>query len=192
MLKKVAVTGGVASGKTTVCRIFQELGATVVFADEIVHELLKAKTPIGEKIIREFKVPVLKNGALDTKKLSQVFKDAKALKRLERVLHPAVLQRIEEDYARAKGNLFVVEIPLLFEIGAEKGYDVVIAVLSDERLAKKRFKQGEEEYTLRMKRQWTPEEKAARAHFTIHNNGTLEDLRKEVLQVHKKLEIGKN
>lgn len=180
MLKKIAVTGGVASGKTTVCRMFEELGATVVFADDIVHELLQPNTPLGQKIIQKF-------GSIDRKVLSQkVFKDPKALAELESMLHPAVFQKIDQAYAHAK-SLFVVEIPLLYEVGAEDRYDAVIAVLADPAIAKKRFSQGSEEYDLRMQRQLKPEVKASKAHFVIRNNGTIEDLRKEVVHLWKSI-----
>lgn len=190
MLKKIAITGGVASGKTTVCRIFEEFGATVVFADAIVHELLKTDTALKNKIIGEFGSELVKNGQIDRKILGNlVFKDEKALKKLEAILHPAVLKKIDEEYKVAKGTSFVVEIPLLFEIGAEERFDVVIAVLCDERVAKKRFEHGEKEYDLRMQQQLKPEVKAAKAHYTITNNGTLGDLRYSVIRIIHKTAI---
>lgn len=175
MLKKIAVTGGLASGKTTVCRMLEKLGAFVVYADEIVHELLKPNTEIGKKILQEF-------GSLDRKILSKkVFKDPKALHKIESILHPAVFEKIDQIYKFARGAYFVVEIPLLYEIGAADKYDLVVAVLTDPKIAKKRFQHGAKEYELRMQRQITPEIKAAKAHFVIHNNGSLEDLYKEIL-----------
>ena len=186
MLKKIAVTGGVASGKTTVCRIFEELGASVVFADAVVHELLKSDTDLGKKVVREFGPEIVKNGQIDRKILGNlVFKDAKALKKLESLIHPAVLKRVDEEYKMAKGTSFVVEIPLLYEIGAEEDFDIVIAVACDEQIAKKRFAHGEKEYDLRMQQQLKPEIKAARAHYTITNNGTLEDLRHSVIRINR-------
>ncbi len=187
-LKKIAITGGVASGKSTVCRFFEELGARVVSADKIVHDLLNSDTHLGQQIIREFGPIIIKNGQINRKLLAdQAFKDPKKLKKLEDWLHPAVFLKIQELYTAAcnEGTFssFVVEIPLLYEIGAENFYDVAIAVLSDEARAKERFEQAgfqKTEYDLRMKRQLTPEQKAAKAQYTIHNNGSLEDLRLEV------------
>ncbi len=190
-LKKIAITGGVASGKTSVCRFFEELGACVVNADAIVHELLKPSTDLGQQIIRQFGPEVIKNGEISRRDIAEkAFKEPGQLKKLEELLHPAVLQKIEELYTAAcnKGSYssFVVEIPLLFEIGMESRYDVIVAVLSDESKAKKRFEQAgfqETEYDLRMSRQLKPKEKAAKAHYIIHNNGSLEDLRRKVIEL---------
>lgn len=191
-LKKIAITGGVASGKTSVCRFFQELGACVVNADAIVHELLKPDTDLGQQIIRQFGPEIINNGQISRRIIAdQAFKDPKQLQKLEGLIHPAVLRKIEELYTAASNkdfSSFVVEIPLLFEIGAEDFYDVVVAVLTDEAYAKKRFEQAgfqETEYDLRMKRQLEPKQKAAKAHYTIYNNGSIEELRHEVVKLNR-------
>jgi dephospho-CoA kinase len=190
-LKKIAITGGVASGKSSVCRFFQELGAYVVNADALVHELLKPDTPLGQQVLQQLGPEILENGQISRKSIAEkVFKDPDRLRKLEGLLHPAVLRRIEELYTAAckEGHYsaFVVEIPLLYEIGADRFYDVVVAVIADEAVAKKRFEQAgfqKTEYDLRMSRQLKPEQKAAKSHYTIHNNGSLEELRHEVLQL---------
>jgi dephospho-CoA kinase len=191
-LKKIAITGGVASGKSSVCRFFKELGAYVVNADAIVHELLKPDTDLGQQLIRQFGLSIINNGQISRKVIAdQVFKDPKQLQKLEELLHPAVLRKIEELYTVAcKGEFsaFVVEIPLLYEIGAEDFYDIVVAVLADEAQAKRRFEQAgfqETEYDLRMKRQLEPKQKAAKAHYTIYNNGSIEELRHEVVKLNR-------
>jgi dephospho-CoA kinase len=179
-LKKIAITGGVASGKTTVCQFFKELGAYVVNADAIAHELLNPNTDLGQQLLQTF-------GSLNRKVLAEmVFKDAGKLKKLEELLHPAVLKTIDEHYKKAcQGDYssFVVEFPLLFEIGREAEYDVVIAVLIDETTAKKRFKS--QEYDLRMKRQINPKEKTKRATYTIHNDGSFKELQAQVIKINK-------
>jgi len=192
-LKKIAITGGVASGKTSVCQFFEELGAYVVNADAIVHELLKPDTALGQQVIRQFGHEIIKNGQISRRIIAEkAFKDPKQLQKLEELLHPAVLQKIEGLYTTAcnKGSYssFVVEIPLLFEIGAEPFYDVVVAVLSDEAQARRRFEQAgfqKTEYDLRMSRQLKPEQKATKSHYTIQNNGSLEDLRREVIKLNR-------
>ncbi len=207
-LKKIAITGGVASGKSSVCRFFEELGAFVANADAIVHKLLDPNTDLGQKIIRQFGTEILDhdpdndkgnakselngNVRFNRRMLAEeVFNDPAQLKKLEELLHPSVLREIEQQYRQAdakKFTSFVVEIPLLFEIGAEGFYDVIIAVLTNEADAKARFvKAGHQpkEYDQRMSRQFKPSVKAAKAHYTIHNNGSLEDLRQEVVKLNR-------
>lgn len=192
-LKKIAITGGVASGKTSVCRFFQELGAFVVNADAIVHELLVPDTNLGQQVIRQFGPEVLQDGTISRKVLgAKAFEDPQQLERLEKLLHPAVLRKIEEFYAAACSSgtytSFVVEIPLLFEIREEPFYDCVIAVLADEAIARRRFEQAgfkQIDYDRRMRRQLSPYHKAARAHYTIQNNGSLEDLKKQVVALNR-------
>jgi dephospho-CoA kinase len=192
-LKKIAITGGVASGKTSVCRYFEELGAFVVNADAIVHDLLTPTTNLGQQIIRQFGPEILENGKISRRILAEkVFNDPEKLKLLEALIHPAVLKKIEELYGQiskeGRYSSFVVEIPLLFEIEGDKFYDVAVAVLSDEAVAKRRFEQAgfqKSDYERRMSRQLKPHQKSIRALYTIHNNGSLEDLRREVIKLNQ-------
>jgi len=187
-LVKIAVTGGIASGKTTVCELFKKAGAYVVSADAIAHELLDPETDLGRQIIRALGSDILQNGKINRQVVAEkVFKDPKALRELEQILHPVILTRIEQTYFEAcqsNYKAFVVEIPLLYEIGAEGFYDVVIAVESDEKIAKQRFGR---DYERRMKRHLDPKIKSAKAHYTIKNNGTLDDLRKEVEKLQQRV-----
>jgi len=199
-LVKIAITGGVASGKSTVCQFFKELGAYVVNADALAHELLYPNTDLGQQIIRLLGSNILENGKISRRIIAEkVFKDPKLLEQLEGLLHPAVLHKIEELYGQVRRegrhSLFVVEIPLLYEIQGDSFYDVVVAVLADEDLAKERFEKAgfqKTEYDRRMSRQLKPHHKSAKADYTIHNNGSLEDLKKQVIELdriihHKKL-----
>lgn len=195
ILKKVAVTGGLSSGKSSVCRIFKQLGATVVSADEIVHQLLTPESPIGKKVVELIGVSCLVNGQIDRSVIAkEVFKNQNLLKSLENILHPAVKAEIDRAFAKAKHEgktrLFVVEIPLLFESSSE-GYDKTIAVFTDEKTAQRRFSEstgyGPEEYVKRMSQQLSPHAKAERADFVIKNEGTLQDLHAAVSKIYNKL-----
>lgn len=194
-LIRIAITGGIASGKTSVCRVFQELGAFVVNADAIVHELLSPKTDLGQQVIRLLG-NVLENGKLSRRMIAdKVFKDPESLHALEQLLHPAVLQKIEELYQTAcrqnKYSLFVVESPLLFEIGQDPFYDIIITVAAEDSTARQRFQAegfSDEEYVRRMKRQLPPDQKAKRADYVIHNDGSLEHLRKTVIELNQRIQ----
>ena len=195
ILKKVAVTGGLSCGKSSVCRIFKDLGAYVVSADDIVHQLLTPETIPGKKVIELIGSDIVVDHQLDRSKIAQkVFGNLHLLKSLEQILHPAVRDEIEKYYQQAvregKATLFVAEIPLLFE-AFSSCYPITIAVTADKEACIRRFTQSSgynrEEYEKRMARQLTPEEKAQRATYVIPNDGTMADLRQAVIEVYNKL-----
>ncbi len=195
-IKKIAVTGGLSCGKSTVCRLFKELGAYVVSADEVVHQLLSSSSALTQQVVELFGAEIIDNGQIDRSKIAKiVFRQPTKLKSLEELLHPAVRDEIEKQYQRtasnSKNSLFIVEIPLLFETGAEKFYDATIAVVADNEYCLQRFVkstgQDEAEFKRRMARQLSQEEKAARADYVIVNNGNLTDLHSAVSSLFKKL-----
>lgn len=176
-LKKVAVTGGLSSGKTAVCNFFKQLNAYVVNADELVHQLLSPESPAGQQVVSLL-------GTLDRQKIaSLVFNDPALLKKLEECLYPAVFEKIERHYQEAKHlnpPLFVVEIPKLFEAGMENWFDAVVTVSTDEKLSLERFlKKGgtKQEYERRMANQMPSSEKMKLSTHIIENNGDLKQLK---------------
>lgn len=187
-LKKVAVTGGLASGKTSVCRILESCGAYVVSADEIVHQLLSPNTKTGQKVINLLGTDVFSDQTIDRKKIAEkVFSHPEKLLALEEILHPAVFEEIERLYNQIKHqsqySLFVAEIPLLYESKTKHSFfDFIVAVVADPKLCKKRLG-SDEEYARRMKRQLTQEEKALLADFTLVNNGDRQELKQNVLNL---------
>lgn len=200
-LKRVAITGGLSSGKSSVCRFFNELGAKVVSADQIVHTLLNPDTKLGSQIVDLLGNEILEKsgpnaGQFDRKKIAEtVFKDPVKLKQLENLLHPAVRARIQEEADKAQNEntatLFVAEIPLLFEAGNHYEDFTTIAVVADEAECQRRFVEKThyppEEYTRRMQQQMSPEEKARSADYIIHNRGSLQDLQNQVKGIFEKL-----
>src|SRR5690348_8893921 len=126
-LKKVAVTGGLSSGKSTVCQIFRGLGSHVISADAIVHQLLSPNTSLGQEVIKLLGVEIVINKTIDRKSIAnKVFNNPQLLHQLEKLLHPAVFNEMKKEYEKAKNfsaPLFVAEVPLLFEAGQENWFD---------------------------------------------------------------------
>lgn len=186
-VKKVAITGGLSSGKSSVCLFFKELGAHVVSADEIVHQLLSVKRDLGQQVIALLGEDIVVNGEIDRTMIAKkVFRNRALLRSLEHLIHPAVLSEIEKEYQeinnQGKSLLFVAEIPLLFEIDQEKKFDAIIAVWADQKRCQERFMAatglGADEYDRRMANQMPPDEKARRADFVIKNTGSKELMQK--------------
>lgn len=195
-LKKVAVTGGLSCGKSSVCRFFKELGAHVVSADEIVHQLLSPTTDLGQNVINLIGQDVVVDGQIDRTIIAKkVFNNSRLLESLERLLHPAVLDEIQKHYQQIKDSpnvsLFIAEIPLLFEIHGENMFDYTIAVVADPKVCKERFKAStgydNDEYDKRMVRQLPPEEKMKRADFVINNVGSLPETFEATKKIFNKL-----
>lgn len=189
--KKIAVTGGLSSGKSTVCQLFKELGAYVVSADEIVHRLLTPETPVGQQVIHLFGTDILTNGQMDRSKIAiKAFSNPKLLNALEHLIHPIVRHEIEKEYLRHCTNypLFVAEIPLLFETGADAEYSTTVAVIAEVERCKERFEKKNAvknvDYHQRVERQLPAEEKAARANYVIENNCSLKELKVAVSELY--------
>lgn len=183
-LRKVAVTGGIASGKSTVISFFQKLGAYVVSADQIVHQLLSSNTEVITQIKSLLGDQILHNGCIDRKKVADaVFKAPELLQKLEAILHPLVAAEIEHEWKKADGKypLFVAEVPLLFESGQDSFYDVTIAVVHPE-----------PQMNERAARQFTQAEKAKKANFIIENTGSLQELEAKVASLYRLLSTGEN
>lgn len=182
-LNKIAITGTLSSGKSTVCRLFQEKGACVVNADEIVHQLLSPHTHVGKQIINLF-------GNLNRQHIAEMaFARPDLLEDLERILHPEVLKTIEAQYQRAcqdpRYSLFVAEIPIMTQAFIDAGYDMVIVVSASRSLCQKRF--GQQDFELRMQRQdrltpWT--HPCVR---TIINNGSIDELKLQVDRIYTEI-----
>lgn len=195
-MKKVAITGGLSSGKSTVCKIFQDLGAYTVSSDEIVHNILSSNRTLQTQIIDLLGSDILTNNLLDREKIAKkVFSDSEKLQALESLIHPAVFHEIQSQYDSIKTDkryeLFVAEVPLLYETSSQGLFDIIVTVLSDENQSKERFKtmknKSEAEFNHRMMRQLSPKEKAARADYIILNDGSIEELQSQVTQLLSKL-----
>lgn len=195
-LKKIAITGGVSSGKSTVCRLLADQGSYVVDSDKIVHNLLSSDLKIREKVVSLLGEAVVVDGQINRKAIAgKVFSHPETLKSLELILHPAVFHEIKLQYEKVKDDpkykIFVVEIPLLYETQSSNLFDAVVVTLSEKEVCRKRFvndqKGSGESFDQRMQRQLQPTEKAAKADFVIMNDDTIEDLEEQVTNLLTKI-----
>ena len=179
----VAVTGPLASGKSTIVDLLGELGAETVSADEVVHYLLAEDDETIARVVERFGEEVRGENGIDRKALGRVvFGDAKALSDLENLLHSRVRDETDRRAAGSGADLFVAEIPLLFEGGGEERFDLTVAVTSpEERRRAWAEERGMEEQQRRAieDRQFSQEEKARRADVVVENDGDLDRLREQ-------------
>jgi dephospho-CoA kinase len=131
---KVGVTGGIGSGKTTVCKIFECLGVPVFRADEEGRRLLTEDKDTQKKVIELFGRDILTADKLDRKKIAAVvFNDSEKLKQLNNIIHPAVRSAFNNWVAQQDAEIIIEEVAILFESGANKGLDSVIVVTAPEK-----------------------------------------------------------
>ena len=186
----VAVTGPFASGKSTFVRLLGELGAETVSADEIVHDLLARDETTISCVAGRFGEDVLGESGVDRRALGRkVFGDPEALQDLEEILHPLVRRETRRRVAASGADLFVAEVPLLFEGGTEGDYDLTVAVtVPEERRRAWAAERGVDEATLRAieARQLPQEEKARRADVVVQNDGGVDKLREQAETLEKR------
>ena len=186
----VGLTGGVASGKSTVAAILEELGALVIDADVLAREVVEPGTPGLAAVVEVFGPEVLDaEGALDRARLgSIVFADPSRRADLEAIIHPLVRARAHEiERAAPAGVLVVQDIPLLVETGQASTFDVVLVVDVPEELQVERAVRDrgwtEEQARSRVAAQAARADRLAAATHVIDNSGTHEDLRQRVTEV---------
>ena len=194
---RVGLTGGIASGKSTVASILVELGAVLIDGDALAREVVARGTPGLAQVIAEFGDELLTpEGDLDRPALGRiVFSDEAARKRLEGITHPLIFERYAElEAAAGPDDLVVHDIPLLAESGRADTFDEVIVVdvpheLQVERMVRDRGWTREEAES-RIAAQATREDRLAIATYVVENTGTLEELRARVEDVYAALTGG--
>ena len=191
----VGITGGIASGKSTVSRLLADKGAFTINLDEMGHELLKRGSPVMDKLIEAFESSILdSSGDVSRQKLGAiVFNDAAARDRLNAIMHPPIVQRSQSEARRLVAEdphrIVAIDVPLLIEGGRQDLVDVIVVVTASpenqlRRLLARSMEQSRplsrEEAEPRISAQMPLSEKVKYAHVVIDNNGALEELSHQV------------
>jgi dephospho-CoA kinase len=189
----VGLTGGMGSGKSTACAALERLGAATISTDAVVHELY-ASAAVRDAVVERWGTEVAPGGVVDRGAIARhVFGAPAEREWLEALLWPLVGERVwafklEQEAADPPPKAAVVETPLLFEAGMAGIYDATIAVIADESVRRERAAaRGHEAVDERAARQLSQDEKAQRATFAVHNDGTEADLEATLSSVLVKL-----
>ena len=193
------LTGGIASGKSTVVRMFVQEGAHIIDIDKLSRSVVEPHKPAWREVVRTFGEEILReDGTLDRGRLgSIVFADPGQRKKLEQIVHP----RVSEEYGRKliyiletePQAIVIADVPLLMEVGWEHLFEKVIVVYTPPECQKKRLIQrnglSQEAALDRLRSQMPIEKKTRAADFVIDNTGTLEETNRQVKRVYEALKI---
>ena len=184
-MRVIGLTGGIGCGKSLAAQYFAELGALVIDADQLARAAIERGSDGFDEVVTLFGDPILKDGNIDRRALGElIFKDPKAKVQLENIIHPFVRSEFEGAVATLKGDqVLVYEIPLLVETKAHERFDVVITVESEmeNRIARLRGRGMHiSEIEGRVAAQATREQRIEVADFLIENDGSEDELLRQV------------
>ena len=189
----IGVTGGIGSGKTEVCRIFEKLGVPVIYADTLARDL-SSTDPEIQRLLRQLlgDRTYTSDGVLDRAYVaSRIFSDSVLRKKMNAIVHPRVeraIARTVDKLERAGNHLVIVEAALIYEAGLDKTLDAVLVVDADEegRIARVVERDGvaRESVLDRIRAQQDPAVKVKAADFVVVNNGTKEELGQRIAFFH--------
>lgn len=186
----IGLTGGIAAGKSEALAALGRLGAATISSDAVAHELLETE-PLLSRIGERWGAEVVAEGRVDRNRIgSIVFADPDELHWLEAQIHPLVGERIGSWLAALPGDaeVAVVEVPLLFESGMEGVFDTTVAVVASDEVRRERAaERGHALVDEREARQLAQAEKATRAEHVVENDGSVEDLERELSALVEKL-----
>ncbi|NNJ88894.1 MAG: dephospho-CoA kinase [Eudoraea sp.] len=190
-MKRVGLTGGIGSGKTTVAGMFRDLGVAVYNSDVEAKRLMNEDLGIRIAIKALFGEQAYKNNTLNRPLLAEkAFNDNELLKALNHIVHPAVREDFRSWMKRQEGPYVIQEAAILFENGGYKDFDKMILVTAPKKVRIARIKQRDEltekEILQRMQHQWSGKRKKELAQYVI-NNKNLEDTRSQVQKIHEQI-----
>ncbi len=184
-MRVIALTGGIGCGKSLAAQYFAELGALVIDADQLARAAIERGSQGFDEVVSFFGDSILNNGDIDRRALGElIFKDAEAKRKLESIVHPFVRREFEEAVASLKSDeVLVYEIPLLVETGAQDRFDIVVTVESELENRISRLRQRGmhiSEIEGRIAAQATREQRVEAADFLIENDGSEDELLRQV------------
>jgi dephospho-CoA kinase len=199
---RVGLTGGVACGKSTVAKMFADLGANIVDADIIAHELYRPGQEVLQELVKHFGAEILKpDGELDRAKLATLVFDGGRVEELNKIVHPAVIRK-QDEWMHSLGEkdryaVAIVEAALILEAGVKDHFDRIMVVTCKPAQKVARFAQrtgmnddaARAEVERRTKAQMPDEEKARRADFVVDNSGPVEETRHQVQRIYSELKV---
>ncbi|GAA3111107.1 dephospho-CoA kinase [Rhizobium viscosum] len=185
---KIGLTGSIGMGKSTAAKLFAEAGVAVNDSDAVVHDLYAGE---AAPLVDAAFPGTMKNGVIDRQELGrQLARDPAGFKRLEKIVHPLVRKRENEFLARQKKvgtDMVVLDIPLLFETGAEQRVDVIVVVSADPQIQRERVlarpNMTEEKFNMILSRQMSDEKKRRRADYIVDSSHAIETTREQVADI---------
>ena len=189
---RVALTGGIGSGKSEAGAIFANLGAIVVDSDVLAREVIERGSTGFDEVVSAFGDQILNNGEIDRAKLASiVFEDKSKRKTLENIMHPKIREKFEDIARNANSSDILINlIPLLVETNGAKNFDRVIAISAPVDIRKQRLRNRgmkEDEISKRLDSQVSDTEREKVADFVLINSGTLGELKSDVEALYEKL-----
>ena len=190
-MRVIGLTGGIGSGKSTAAKLLAELGAEVIDADKVGHEVLETDNLIQGQVVAAFGQSILNaDGSIDRRKLGKmVFKDHATLSHLNRIMHPRIYRLIKtrlEQHRNHGTKIIVLEAPLLIEAGWTTMVDQVWVITADREIILARLEKAgmpREEALARMNSQMPDSERLKRADAAINNNYGIEELKEKIISL---------
>ncbi|NBX28790.1 MAG: dephospho-CoA kinase [Chitinophagia bacterium] len=188
---KVAITGGIGSGKSLVCQVFKTLGIPIFNADAVSNQLVEHDTGLKASIIKLFGKEAYINNNYNRKYIAHiVFSQAEKLKALNELIHPKAIEAAKQWFEKQQTPYAIKEAAILFESKAEQDIDIIIGVTAPEQIRIERVMQrigcSKDEVIKRMQQQMPEDEKMKKCNYIIHNDNVTA-LIPQVLQIHEKL-----